>query len=312
MASIEITPKILKEELIRLARLDRHWFGWHHTGRVRDGQYKDKEYAGRCRIPATWIDRIWKSGADGFGMWATSIYYLDGPKVFRPSREQCAALSQIEVRLSLADFSQPYPTLLVQLPEPIGPFQQVLCFHSTEPDHSMLVCLIISDNNEHDITTTVAMDDRPIEVSLNHYAPDCASHEAFALRALRIALNSCLALVNYGCHKEYLYPKEVERDRRSVEKRGGDEVGERAAARIATAPSLVTFSREVVLHHTAHSSEPGESTGGEKGSHWRRGHWAMQPHGPHNSLRKRILRKPVLVRADKFLGDVSDTEVIYQ
>ena len=33
--------------------------------------------------------------------------------------------------------------------------------------------------------------------------------------------------------------------------------------------------------------------------HWRRGHFRMQPHGPHQSLRKVIFIAPTLVRADR-------------
>lgn len=39
--------------------------------------------------------------------------------------------------------------------------------------------------------------------------------------------------------------------------------------------------------------------GGEKQTHWRRGHFRMQAHGPQLSLRKVIFIAPVLVRADR-------------
>lgn len=38
---------------------------------------------------------------------------------------------------------------------------------------------------------------------------------------------------------------------------------------------------------------------GETATHWRRGHFRMQPHGPQMSLRKVIFIAPVLVRADR-------------
>ncbi|MEJ7805994.1 MAG: hypothetical protein WKG03_08775 [Telluria sp.] len=38
---------------------------------------------------------------------------------------------------------------------------------------------------------------------------------------------------------------------------------------------------------------------GEVSPHWRRGHFRMQPHGPHQSLRKVIFIAPTLVRADR-------------
>ena len=46
---------------------------------------------------------------------------------------------------------------------------------------------------------------------------------------------------------------------------------------------------------------PAQSHGthGDMAPHWRRGHFRMQPHGPHQSLRKVIFIAPTLVRADR-------------
>jgi len=46
-------------------------------------------------------------------------------------------------------------------------------------------------------------------------------------------------------------------------------------------------------------------------SHWRRGHFAMQPYGIGRRERRMIFRKPLLVRAKYFLGDVKDASVTY-
>jgi hypothetical protein len=46
-------------------------------------------------------------------------------------------------------------------------------------------------------------------------------------------------------------------------------------------------------------------------SHWRRGHFAMQPCGLGRRERRMIFRKPSLVRANYFLGDVKDASVTY-
>lgn len=37
--------------------------------------------------------------------------------------------------------------------------------------------------------------------------------------------------------------------------------------------------------------------------HWRRGHFRMQAHGPHNSLRKLMFIAPVLVAAERLSGE---------
>jgi len=46
-------------------------------------------------------------------------------------------------------------------------------------------------------------------------------------------------------------------------------------------------------------------------SHWRRGHFAMQPFGLGRRERRMIFRKPLLVRAKYFLGDIKDASVTY-
>lgn len=297
--TIEIVPRILKDELLRLARLDRNWFKWEPVG--------EAGYQGRAMYP-TWMRELWMSGVDGFSMWAASIALVDGLKVFRPTKEQCAALAQIEVRLSLSEYSQPYEAVVVQLPEHIGPFWSVLCHLSP----GILTCVLHSVGNLNDITTTVAIDGRPMELSLQRFDDDCKEESQYAVQALRVAVNSCLALVNYGTTTRWLLPKEVESDKRLTVKKAGTPAAERAKERLATAPSLLTFSQEVKLHESVNGGGGDGHSGREMRTHWRRGHWAMQPYGPNHSLRKRILRKPVLVRADVFLGDRADTEVIYR
>lgn len=293
----DILPKDLSDELLRLARLDRDWMEWTPL--------KPPTYTARCRYP-TRLCWMRMSGSDAFSMWGYSLWLLDGPKVFRPTTQQCQALEQIEVRLELGEYAQPYPALLVDLPSGYGPFESVLCFR---PDH-ILIYVLNSKDHLSDITTSIAVDGRPIETSLQTYDDDCAADAPHAARALRVACNACLALANYGCTADYLYPKEVASDARLATEAG--ERGARARGRLATAPYLVRLAQDVVLHHTERAERrPGEPTGAEMPAHWRRGHWAMQAHGPQHSLRKRILRPPVFVRADRFLGDRADTSTTY-
>lgn len=42
-----------------------------------------------------------------------------------------------------------------------------------------------------------------------------------------------------------------------------------------------------------------DSSHGELSTHWRRGHFRMQPHDPENSLRKVMLSALTVVRADR-------------
>jgi hypothetical protein len=359
----DIMSKFLIDELLRLARIDRDWCEWqslepdNHHGKYR-AKPKHK----------TWLSELWISGADAFANWAQSTWLIDGPKIFRPTVEQCAALEQIAVNLELHEYAQPYPALLVDLPE--GRYQQFTSVLVHRSPH-LLTCLTMSKDNKHDITTTVAVDGRPIEVSLQTFDADAfadtmvengieydkitgsarvlkedkrlanvvggdapmrtivsnvlengkgklkkgeggaasidvsinliGKQEASVCgRALRVAVNSCLALANFGHHAEYLFPKELERDQRQMDREAREHRKERPARdRVKIAPRLVTFLRDVKLHHTEESHEAGEPQGGEKSTHWRRGHWHAVLHGVGKSQRKLKLYPPVLVRADR-------------
>lgn len=53
-------------------------------------------------------------------------------------------------------------------------------------------------------------------------------------------------------------------------------------------------------------SIPGHGAHDEVSPHWRRGHFRMQPHGPHHSLRKVLFIAPTLVRADRLENAAPD------
>jgi hypothetical protein len=297
----DLLPAVLVDELLRVARMEQ---GWVEYIPLEGSTYQARILPGI----ETWIREIMLTGADLFAMWGASHWLLDGPKMFRPSAEQCAALEQIEVRLELREYAQPYRAILVELPEgKYGTFAAVLC-HRTE---KLLTCVIMTKDHVGEITTTIAVDGRPMELSISRFDDDCSNQAAEACRALRVAINSCLALVNFGCMVEYLLPKEVERDQRTAKEQS--ERGGRARSRLKQSLKLVAFSSEVVLHKSAGPPSDGAGVaGGEKSPHWRRGHWAMQVCGKGRAERKRILRLPVMVRADLFVGKVEDTQTVYK
>ncbi len=57
------------------------------------------------------------SPAQMFVWYAKSKWLLDGPKVLRPSVEQCNALRHVDVTIPIADYRQPFPAVLIELPE---------------------------------------------------------------------------------------------------------------------------------------------------------------------------------------------------
>lgn len=289
----DICPAALREILIAAYRADPNWCKWE---RVEGNAY-------RVFLAANTPDflrKITPVAGDWLGLKAMSHWLANGPKVFRPSAAQQEALAHVDVNIGLLDYAQPYPSIFVEVTHPV--FRGVLCYN--EP--GLLVCDMLSHDNQNDITTTVGVLEGLIEESLNKFSADAADVAAQATPVLRIACNSCLALANWGTRLEYLFPGEAARDKKFAAK--GDA---RARARLKDAAQLITFEQEVKIHQTHGGGKSDAESGRTVSTHWRRGHWAMQAYGPARSLRKRILRPPVLVRSDLFVGDLSETTVAY-
>ena len=299
MRVTDLAPQLLIDELLRLYALDKDWM------RIERVPNNPDAYTAISRLP-TWMKKLWNNGASAFNMYAVSRWLGDGPKVFRPSREQCEALEQIEVRLPLEDYAQPYPAVMVVADYP--PFTCCLCHH--DPVQQYFVgCLFSADHND-DITMTIQGDGKNVEESIRRFDEDCMAVAPVAHRLLRVAINSCLVLCDRQLLTAYLFPKEAERDCYLAGEQS--DRGVRARRRLKLAVRVVSFAQEIVLHrsHPA-TGEEAVATGQEMSPHWRRGHWAMQPYGPRAELRKRILRPPTRIRWDLFDGEDKDTSTVY-
>lgn len=299
----EIIFDTIAAELLRVAREEREWIEWVQED---DGL----AYSVSTKVP-TWTRALWTSGQDALGMYAISHWLLDGPKLFQPSADQCESMEQVDVGLRLSEYAQPYPALYVDFPdERYNPFVGVLCHHTPQ----FLTCSLMSGGHQNDIVTTVSrrLGDRPIEDALQHFDSTCADTADVAVLAMRVALNSCLLLADYGASKRPMLPKQLEDDRRLA--REQTERGERARYRVRTSLSVVTFAQDVKLHDEERRSArtSAEPTGREVGPHWRRGHWAMLACGKGRTERRRTFRRPTLVRGDLFVGQESDTTVTYR
>lgn len=302
----EMYPPQMIDELRRIAKIDRNWIDYI----VKEGgtQFRVKIKDGIRMDPR--IERLFVSGCEHFSAWGLSVWLADGPKVFEPTLEQCEAMEQIEVKIALQDYAQPYTAMMIWLPEKYYPFESVICF---KPPAGCFACISTSADHTHDITTIINTGNRTIEECLNRFDEDCTPDEQqMCKRVFRIAVNSCLCLMNFGCKREPQFKKAFERDRQLASEKTTR--GERARERLGTAIQIVSFKQTVKLHDhpPLPKGQPGEPTGCEMTPHWRRGHWRMQRVGKGRAEVKRVLVKPTLVRADRFAGAASDTETTYR
>lgn len=301
----DFVPRELVDALLPLGRLEPPWLYQTHI--------EGPKFQVHFRIPESQIPEfLWSThitGGDWSTAFITSRWLAHGPKVARPPLEMCQALTEIEVRLQMADIAIPFPEIMVELPPDVAnPYYAVLLGWSDD----MLTAWLGSVDHNHDIHSLIRQrNDIPgwtVEDTLSTFGDDCKHDEVPARRALRVALNACLMLS--GSFRPAL-PAEVNRDRRLG--REDSERGKKARDRLAMAIQVAEFDQEITFARTERCrAEPGQPTGREMPPHWRRGHWRMQPCGPGWAERKRTLIPAVLVRADLFGGDLSDTSTTYR
>lgn len=292
------------DEILRAVRMRRDWIEVDFLPTA-----EDMNIGGQFRIirkVATVFDSIAQEATDFLALHACSIWLVDGPKIFAPSPEQERALSNIEVGISPADYCQPFPAISIQFNS--SPFSHCICYYDAGR-----ICLNLCAHKKVDsiVSNILRMSNMRMDDIIKQFDDTVSGDgvEAEAARCFRVAVNACLALTNFGCKKQWLLPHDVARDQRFAKEKS--ERGERAKKRLSIAIEKVTFSQDVKLHDS-HGDHDAAQTGSTVSTHWRRGHWRNQPHGPNNSLRKQILIKPVLVRADLFIGDRSNTKATYK
>lgn len=140
-------------------------------------------------------------------------------------------------------------------------------------------------------------------------------HDMFK-RALRLVVNALCYLTAYTDDVDTVWPNNTPQSLLRELKNAGKNRNERTKAldKLAqqgfTAVNICgrTLLKEQAQHRETHSSS------GERivATHWARGHWKRQPHGPQNSLRKLQWRMPMLRRSRiaEETEDEGDDEVL--
>lgn len=263
--------------------------------------------------------------------WLQMQLAVAGPKVFRPTLEQCLAMEQVAPRIAISDYAQPYPVMVIDLPEEYQK-QRVSAFGSTQgiPAHAPACILIgaygqppwtiwldIVFNSGVGIQWALLPTDATIEDGIirefgqDSYLPadlpaNCFGSDERRIVAglLRLAVNAMLLLADFGCrHLGPLNPSHFRRLERyaALARRRNRGTGKIEAERnLRLAPQLYGFPQDIVLHGEERSGgDPPASGTQEEESHrrphWRRGHWKMHAFGPGLRQRKRLFIKPVLV-----------------
>lgn len=258
----------------------------------------------------------------------------DGPKLFRPTEEQFEAMEQVELRLPPGDFHSPFPALVVAFPA--GARARLTAVHGVAAAKAGSQILVRDHREPGGVPTVVVsiplrdgmaqhfiFSDQPgndtIETALNRAVKDnkaqapgdmnpaeADEYAGYAVVA-RAALNLCLMLTHYGA-------------------KVAGPVDPAAYAKHRKRPDLahlkfgdylaVNMKQDITVR--APSPRTGDGTGpprGEAEPRWVRGYWRAAPgfaarRWAGETVPLNFVR-PDQVRADRIVGDVSQSEVTY-
>jgi hypothetical protein len=261
----------------------------------------------------------------------------EGPKVFAFSDAlTCEALENFDLSVGTADYLQPFPSVVIELPQDysrrrVVPFEE----GSHAPDFVIVrhepgagcVLLAMHLTSGQVLTRLLKLD--PAWTLEKMWAKGqrtwgesdslgmTPEEKALGNALSKLALNVCLMATAYGvrCFGP-ANPSHYERLKKyaRLARKRGREQQEQAEMELRTAPVRYAFAQEVTLYRKERATgQHGNGNGGWTVSpHWRRGHWRWQPCGPGRSERRRVAIPSVLVNGHLFVGSPADTVATYR
>jgi hypothetical protein len=262
----------------------------------------------------------------------------EGPKVFAFSDAlTCEALENFDLSVGTADYLQPFPSVVIELPDDytrkrVVPFEE----GSHAPDFLIVRhepqagCVLVSMHlTSHQVLTRLLkldpawtleeMWEKGKRIWQARDTLGMTAEEAELGSALcKLALNVCLMATAYGVKcLGPANPSHHERLKRfaKLARKRGREQQEKAELDVRMMPVQYTFAQEVTLYRRETGevrTEVNGSGGWTVSPHWRRGHWRSQPFGPGRQERRRVAIPSVLVNAHLFAGSAADTVATYR
>lgn len=285
-----------------------------------------------------------------FWYYTLSKSLAGGPKLFRPLPEQCEALQHSNASYSFADYKQPFPVIILEIPPEYGNTLKethnisdtpkfVLVHHDEKKqfinvsaffNHKNIITHVTPNREKYKTIEDAIIGNRPnrnngiaAQLAGQGLIGELADAEFDAAENVqRLGVNFAMMMSLYSV-KDYgpVDPQKYKQwEQESKAKRKGGVPTHRAMdakANMAAAMHILKFDQKVEFYDEIVENAPqGESVEMDAlhkspRSHWRRGHFANQPYGTGLRERKIIFRKPVLVRANCFFGDVKNTSVVY-
>ena len=261
-----------------------------------------------------------------------------GPKLIRPTYEQCVALAHCEANVPFADYEQPYPVVIVELPQQwmqeqderlrphagevrVGwnkPPQYVVVFH--DKDTGYLRTDVVADaarGIQWCNTMSALHRGQTIEEALHSRSPESSPDLERSVIDKRLGINLCLMMTCHGIRDlGPLHPKKKKAGKKK--KRAEHDWEQERTKMLARGVNLLEFEQNVVFYQHLRRDDAQGSDDVEPGTHtshrphWRRGHFRRVPCGQGRAARKLVFIKPTLVGRQFFMGDVGKSVTTYE
>ncbi len=266
-----------------------------------------------------------------------------GPKLFRPTWQQCEALEETDATFPFEMYKQPFPVVILEIPKAYqdllvkkhgvkaGP-THVLVHHDAKREFISLsafynkrniITHVTPNRDEYETIEDSIIKNR--ERRMSHGIPVSSEDEAefkVAEVVQRLGMNFCMMMTMLGTKVAGpLDPnklRELEQASKGTKKGLPSNRAWKAMQQLHGQMYLVKFDQEIAFYDEIEEAMPvGEGQDIEQlrkspRTHWRRGHWRQQPYGPGRTLRRAKFIKPLLIRAKYFTGDHKDTSVTYE
>lgn len=263
-------------------------------------------------------------------LFVVSQVLATGQKTLLLSQALCEAFENTAVTVSFREYRQPYKTMVVELPacytegkvvDGLAEYPTSIAIHHDEAEMTLYFEMTFQsmcathflpyhlDDSVDDtlqkmtcLNSTGSVDGETVQESLLPY--------------LRIALNAMLAMT-YGVDGNKVTPTSQQRQaKKAIQKRaaGKDKfIAHRARLHLAALPTYFQFDQKIKAFDEQPSppQSPSGNSGSPKKPHWRRGHWRQQAVGQGRVERALRWIRPMLIRADRFGGDLKDTTTTY-
>jgi hypothetical protein len=294
------------------------------------------------------VDSFVKSGtsADIFFILALAKSIATGPKVFKPTFEQCLALENTEINVPFDFYQQPYPVVILDIPKEYKDRIKTMYEISVAPSHVLsikhenVVAVSAWFNQDNSIVNIISRrqkyttiedaivsnrerQEKRYEIELLE-APELKETEqekaeySVAELVQRLAMNFSLMMTLLGVKigpPANTTQDKVEKQKKILRnKKSSAQDKYRAKRLLADVAYLIEFNQNIEFYEVEERLEKGDPTGKSHASpkpHWRKGHFRLQHYGVDNIAVKLIFIKPVMVKAAFFVGDIANTQVTY-